>query len=105
MMKSSIYSSGRRYPVRSLKELKAEKRRLQREINRAESGIREEYRTLVGALTFRNIVNTIAGEILAANLVISQAYALVKPLFRRKKKKRVKGQGMKDEGQGSRDEG
>ncbi|MFH1297605.1 MAG: hypothetical protein ABIJ04_10070 [Bacteroidota bacterium] len=98
-MKTSSFRPSERPPARNMKELKAEKRRLQREIVRTETGIRTDYRNLVEALTFRNIINTLAEEIMATNLVVSQAYSIISPLFKRKKKKK------KDEGRGTKDEG
>ncbi len=82
-----------------MKELRAEKFRLQREIIQTEEGIKKDYRHLVDALTFRNIINTLAEEIVATNLIVSQAYSIISPLFKRKKKKK------KDEGRRTRDEG
>lgn len=74
--------------MHSLKELKAEKFRLQREILGLESGIRNDYSSLLNSLSFRNIINTIAQEIISTNLVVSQAYSIISPLFRRRRKKR-----------------
>ncbi|MBE0647592.1 MAG: hypothetical protein IH596_07405 [Bacteroidales bacterium] len=75
-------------PLTSLKELRAEKFRLQREIMQTEGEIKENYRHLVEALTFKNIIGTIVEEIAATNLLVSQAYSMVRPLFNRKKKKK-----------------
>lgn len=91
MMKSR-YTDRRSYTIRNIQELTAEKLRLQREIRKAEAGIDKDYHDLVDALTFRNIISTIAEEIIAANVLVSQAYSIIRPLFEKKKKKK------KDEG-------
>ena len=79
-----------------MKELQTEKFRLQREIIQTEEGIHNDYRNLVDALTFRNIINTIAEEVVATNMIVSQAYSIIRPLFNRKKKKK-KAQNQLDE--------
>lgn len=97
-MKTSRPHTNRRGPLTSLKELQDEKFRLQREILETEQDIKDNYRSLIDALTFRNILNTIAEEVVATNMVVSQAYSIIRPLFkRRKKKSRVKGRGSKVE--------
>jgi hypothetical protein len=87
-MKSNIKPQKMVVPLTTLKELREEKLRLQREISETEGEIKLKYRSLVDALTFRNIINTIAEEIITTNLVVSQAYSIVRPLFKRKKKKK-----------------
>lgn len=97
-MKRSDHHRRPRVPFKTLKELRDEKFRLQREIFEAEEGIKDNYHSLVDALTFRNIINTIAEEIIAANLLVSQAYSIIRPLFNRKKKKKETGStGTKEE--------
>ena len=86
----------RRVPFSTMKELQTEKFRLQREIIQTEEGIHNDYRNLVDALTFRNIINTIAEEVVATNMIVSQAYSIIRPLFNRKKKKK-KAQNQLDE--------
>ena len=75
-------------PVRNHEELRAEKMRLQRRIARSEDTIKQDYAVLRDALTFRNLLTTIAEDVLATNFVVSQAYGILKPLalklFRRK---------------------
>ena len=73
-----------------MKELQDEKFRLQREILGTEEGIKSNYRSLLDALTFRNVINTVAEEIISTNLVVSQAYSIIRPLFKRIKKKKAK---------------
>ncbi|MBN1198211.1 MAG: hypothetical protein JXA23_02585 [Bacteroidales bacterium] len=87
-MKRSKHPKGVAAPLTSLKELRAEKLRLQREILGTEEEIKENYHSLVDALTFRNILNTVAEEIVATNVLVSQAYSIIRPLFKRKKKKK-----------------
>jgi len=89
-MKKSRHLKSRMASIRTLKELRDEKSRLRSELIDTEDDIRENYRDLIDALTFRNIINTIAEEIISTNLVVSQVYSMIKPLFKRKKKnKRV----------------
>lgn len=75
-------------PVNTLEELRAEKMRLQRRIANTETGIKQDYTALKDALTLRNLLTTIAEDVLATNLVVSQAYGILKPLalklFKRK---------------------
>ena len=98
-MKKSRHHIERMTPINTLKELREEKFRLQRELADTEDDIKENYRDLIDALTFRNIINSIAEEIVSTNLVVSQAYSIIKPLFKRKKKnKRVEKPGLTDEG-------
>lgn len=87
-MKSKINHRKVAAPLTTLKELQEEKLRLQREIIVTEDEIKLKYRSLVDALTFRNIINTIAEEIVTTNLVVNQAYSIIRPLFKRKKKKK-----------------
>lgn len=76
--------------MQSLQELREEKFRLQREILKAELNIKTNYKDIVDALTFRNVINTIAEEIIATNFVVSQAYSIIRPLFKLKKKKKIR---------------
>jgi len=95
-MRKSDHHRRIRGPFGTLKELQAEKIRLQRAVIQTEEGIRSDYRNLVDAFTFRNIINAVAEEIIATNLIVSQAYSIIRPLFkRRKKKKKVEGRGSK----------
>jgi len=87
-MKKSRHHRGRMTPINTLKELQDEKFRLQRELLETEENLKDNYQGLVDALTFRNIINTIAEEIVSTNLIVSQAYSIIKPLFKRKKKKK-----------------
>lgn len=87
-MRKSKFHASRRGPLTNLQELRAEKYRLQREILETEEGIKDNYHSLIDALTFKNIVNTIAQEIVATNMLVSQVYSLVSPLFKRRKKKK-----------------
>jgi len=98
-MKASRHHTNRRGPITTLKELQNEKFRLQREILDTEENIKDNYHSLVDALTFRNIINTIAEEVIATNMVVSQAYSIISPLFKRRKKKtkiKDRGSGVKD---------
>ncbi len=90
-MKRIKHHRDRRTPISSMKELQTEKFRLQREILETEEGINSDYRNLIDALTFRNIINTVAEEIIATNMVVSQAWSIIRPLFDRKKKKKKVG--------------
>jgi len=74
--------------MNSLVELQQEKFRLQREILETEEDIKTNYHSLVDALTFRNLINTVAEEIIATNFIVSQAYSIIRPLFQLKKKKK-----------------
>ncbi len=95
-MKRTKHHRDRRIPISTMKELQTEKFRLQREILETEEGINNDYRNLVDALTFRNIINTIAEEVVSTNMIVSQAYSVIRPLFNRKKKKK-KAQNQSDE--------
>ena len=95
-MKRTKHHRDRRIPISTMKELQTEKFRLQREILETEEGINNDYRNLVDALTFRNIINTIAEEVVSTNMIVSQAYSIIRPLFNRKKKKK-KAQNQLDE--------
>lgn len=98
-MKRIDASKNRMVQLRTMKELKAEKLRLKQEIAQTESGIQENYHYLIAALSFRNIINTIAEEIIATNVLVSQAYTIIRPLFKRKKKKkRIEHPDTKEEG-------
>ncbi len=90
MKTSRHHRRRRRVPITTMKELQAEKFRLQREINGTEEGIKHNYRSLVDALTFRNLLTTVADEIVATNFVVSQAYSIIRPLFKRIKKRKSK---------------
>lgn len=87
-MKRNKHPKGVAAPLTTLKELRDEKIRLQREILETEEEIKDKYHSLVEALTFRNIINTIAEEIVATNILVTQAYSIIRPLFKRKKKKK-----------------
>ena len=90
-MKRIKHHRNRRAPLSSMKELQTEKFRLQREIIETEQSINNDYSNLIDALTFRNIINTVAEEIIATNMVISQGWSIIRPLFDRKKKKKKVG--------------
>lgn len=87
-MMSSKKIRSRRPHFHTLKELRHQKSKVRKEILETEDEIKGNYRSLVDALTFRNIVNAVAEEIIATNMIISQAYSIIRPLFNRKKKKK-----------------
>ena len=80
----------RKKQIHSLKELLRKKTELQIEIRQTESDIRQDYQSLVDMLTFRNVITTIAEDVIAANTVVSQAYSIGKSLFKKRKKKKTK---------------
>ncbi|MFH1159540.1 MAG: hypothetical protein V1733_01150 [bacterium] len=83
-----------------MKQLKLEKRRLQHEIDLKEIEIGQDYRNLIDILTFRNVLQVIADDIVAANTVVSKAYSVIKPLFKKRKKKKEEGRRKREEGRG-----
>jgi hypothetical protein len=76
-------------------ELQLEKVRLQMELVRTEDNIKNNYRHILSALSFRNIISTIT-ELTSTTSIVSKAFTLGKNLLgRRKKKKQQKKQAEK----------
>ncbi|HTX88109.1 MAG TPA: hypothetical protein VMC08_03905 [Bacteroidales bacterium] len=76
--------------IRSLEELKEEKTRLKYEILKSEDEVRRDYRHLVNALTFRNILANLSKEIALTSSVVSKAVEAGRSFFAKRKKKKKK---------------
>jgi hypothetical protein len=74
--------------INSLADLEREKERLQLEIVRKEEGIKYNYHSLVGLLSFRNLVGTLIEEVNATSTVIAKIVSLSKDFFAKRKKKK-----------------
>ena len=77
--------------IRSLHDLQMEKKRIQMEMIRSEEAIKRNYNNLVEALTFRNIVKTIANEIALTSSAFSTAFSagkIILGVFKKNKKKK-----------------
>jgi|GEM_PF-4160584 hypothetical protein len=64
-------------PVRTLKQLRSQKLRLQHEIELKELEIRQDYHNLKETLSFRNLLTTLLENVLTANSVASGIFSLV----------------------------
>ncbi len=74
--------------IKSLEDLQLEKSKVRMEILKKEEHIRSDYRHILDALTFRNIVSNLADDITVQSAVISKAFTFGKSLFARRKKKK-----------------
>jgi hypothetical protein len=74
--------------INSLAELQMEKERVKMEIMRKETEIHSDFRNIVQALTFRNIVSNLADNITVQSAVLSKAITFGKALFSKRKKKK-----------------
>jgi uncharacterized protein YydD (DUF2326 family) len=76
--------------IRSLHELHSEKLRLEEELRRTEEGINSNYRHILDAFSFRNILKMVTDDIAITTTVFSKAFAKGKKLFGKSKKKKKK---------------
>ena len=88
-MKNSYKSKIRR--IRSLHDLQSERHRLEGALQETEQGIHSHYLHIREALSFRNILQTVANEIALTTNAFSKTVTVGKKLFggfKRKKKKK-----------------
>jgi hypothetical protein len=78
-------------------ELQMEKARLQLDLVKKEGEIKSNYRHILSAFSFRNILSTVTTELTSSSSILSKAFTLGKNwLSRRKKKKKEKVQKAKE---------
>lgn len=76
--------------IRSLHELHTEKLRLKEELVRTEEGINSNYRHILDAFSFRNILKTVTEDIAVTWTSFSKTFSIGKKLFGKLKKKKKK---------------
>ncbi len=85
MSKRYVTSPGR---IKSLADLNLEKSKVRMEIMKKEEHIRSDFKHIIDALTFRNIVSNLAEDISVQSAVLAKAFSIGKSLFSGKKKKK-----------------
>lgn len=81
--------------IRSLHDLELEKVRLKMELLKREEAIKGNYRNIVDALTFRNLLQHLSSEITKTTSAVSTAFSVGKSIFgafKRKKKNKPRSQ-------------
>lgn len=75
--------------IKSLADLHLEKSRVKLEIMKKAENIHSDYRSLLNALTFRNIISNLAEDLTVQSAALSKAVSIGKSIFSgsRKKKK------------------
>lgn len=74
--------------IKSLQDLQLEKAKVRMEIMKKEEHIRSDYRHIIEALTFKNILSSLVEDISVQSTVISKAFAIGKSLFSKRKGKK-----------------
>ena len=74
--------------IRSLKDLDLERQRLKLEIMKSEEHIHSDYRHLIHALTFRNIAQSVLGNVTHTTSVLSKAFSFGRAIMAKRKKKK-----------------
>lgn len=74
--------------INSLEDLHLEKTKVKMEILKKAQSIHSDYRSLLNALTFRNIISNIADDLTVQSAVVSKAISIGKSLFSGKSKKK-----------------
>ncbi len=75
--------------IKSLADLHLEKSRVKLEIMKKAENIHSDYRSLLNALTFRNIISNLAEDLTVQSAALSKAVSIGRSIFsgRRKKKR------------------
>ena len=74
--------------IHSLKDLHSERLRLKGELLRTEEGIHSNYRNILDAFSFHNILKTVTQDIALASTAFSKAFSIGKTLLGKVKKKK-----------------
>jgi hypothetical protein len=74
--------------IHSLQDLHSERVRLKEELSRTEEGIHSNYRNILDAFSFHNILKTVTQDIALASTAFSKAFSIGKTLLGKVKKKK-----------------